>query len=509
MITGAMKNQVDKLWLEFWQGGISNPLSVVEQITFLMFLRLIDIGETREEKKAARLGRPFNGHFGPDQQHLRWQNLLKLGSDALLKTVRDEVFPHMKEIAGSGSTFGKSMTEATLLIQKPSLIVKAMELIDKMPIDRGDLKGDLYEYMLGKLQVSGQNGQFRTPRHIIRLMVELVEPKPDWVIADPACGTAGFLITVMEYLRETYTSPGGVIEEERDGERFPVQTGDLLEPYLAHIRSNMFHGYDFDVTMLRIAAMNMMLHGVDNPHIDYMDTLSQQFVEQRPKEAKEHFDLILANPPFKGSLDDERVDVSLSRHVKTRKTELLFPMLMLRMLKMGGRCAVIVPDGVLFGSSTAHVALRKILVEDNQLEAVIKLPAGVFKPYAGVSTAILVFTKGGHTTDVFYYDVQTDGFSLDDKRDKIGATGDFQDVSDVPLRWKRRDPKHDTDRTDKAFFVGKQEIVTNKYDLSLNRYRDVIHEEVAHESPREILRRLGTLEEEIATNLRDLESMLA
>ena len=508
MITGAMKNQVDKLWLEFWQGGISNPLSVVEQITLLMFLRLIDIVETREEKKAARLGKPFKGHFGPDQQHLRWQNLLKLGSDALLKTVRDEVFPHMKEIAGAGTTFGKSMTDATLLIQKPSLIVKAMELIDKLPIDRGDLKGDLYEYMLGKLQVSGQNGQFRTPRHIIRLMVELAEPRPDSTIADPACGTAGFLVTVMEYLRDNYTSPGGIMEEERDGERFQVKTGDLLEPYLAHIRTDMFHGYDFDVTMLRIAAMNLMLHGVDNPHIDYMDTLSENFVKERPKEAKEHFDLILANPPFKGSLDEEGVDVSLRRQVKTRKTELLFPMLMLRMLKLGGRCAVIVPDGVLFGSSTAHVALRKILVEDNQLEAVIKLPAGVFKPYAGVSTAILLFTKGGQTTDVFYYDVQADGFSLDDKRDKIGVADDFQDVSDVPLRWKQRNSKQDYNRTDKAFFVAKSEIVSNRYDLSLNRYREVIHKEVDHVAPKIILQQLKKREKEIASALEELEVML-
>ncbi len=285
MITGALKNQVDKLWLEFWQGGISNPLSVIEQITFLMFLRLFDIAETREEKKAARLNKPFKGHFGLEQQQLRWQNLLKLGGDALLKTVRDEVFPHMREIAGTGSTFGRYMADAQLLIQKASLLVKAMELIEKLPIDRGDLKGDIYEYMLSKLNIAGQNGQFRTPPHIRRLMVDLVEPKPDWTIGDPACGTAGFLIAVMEYLQESYTSPQGIMTEERDGESFKVYTGDLLEPYRAHIRSEMFHGYDFDVTMLRIAAMNMMLHGVDNPHIDYMDTLSERFVKEQAKEA--------------------------------------------------------------------------------------------------------------------------------------------------------------------------------------------------------------------------------
>jgi type I restriction enzyme M protein len=308
----------------------------------------------------------------------------------------------------------------------------------------------------------------------------------------------------MEYLQETYTSPQGILTEERDGETFQVYTGDLLEPYRAHIRSDMFYGYDFDVTMLRIAAMNLMLHGVDNPHIDYMDTLSERFVKERPKESKEAFDLILANPPFKGSLDEEVVDVSLRRHIKTRKTELLFPMLMLRMLKLGGRCAVIVPDGVLFGSSTAHVALRKILVEDNQLEGVIKLPAGVFKPYAGVATAILLFTKGGHTTDVFFYDIQADGLSLDDKRQPVSEN----DLPDLRKRWKSRNPMNDKDRTDKAFCVLKKEIVANKYDLSLNRYRELVHEEVEHEKPETIIAGLKALEQEIGKDLRELEAML-
>jgi type I restriction enzyme M protein len=504
VITGALRNQVDKLWLEFWQGGISNPLSVIEQITFLMFLRLFDVAETREEKKAARLGRPFQGHFAPDQQRLRWQNLMKLGADELFKTVRDEVFPHMREIAGTGSTFGRYMADAQLLIQKPSLLVKAIELIDKLPIDRGDLKGDIYEYMLSKLNIAGQNGQFRTPPHIRRLMVDLVEPQPDWIIGDPACGTAGFLVAVMEYLQETYTSPQGILNEERDGETVPVYTGDLLEPYRDHIRNEMFHGYDFDVTMLRIAAMNMMLHGVDNPHIEFMDTLSAQFVEDRPGEASDAFDLILANPPFKGSLDDEAVDASLRRLVKTRKTELLFPLLMLRMLKVGGRCAVIVPDGVLFGSTTAHVALRKILVEDNQLEGVVKLPAGVFKPYAGVSTAILVFIKRGQTDRIFFYDVQADGLSLDDRRLPVPEN----DLPDVRERWKRRNAEQDVDRTGKTFFVTKNEIVANRYDLSLNRYREMAQDSVDHEDPQTIFARLSGLEEEIGRSLRELGRLL-
>ncbi|MFO7606711.1 MAG: N-6 DNA methylase, partial [Desulfurivibrionaceae bacterium] len=313
-------------------------------------------------------------------------------------------------------------------------------MIDKLPLAEGDTKGDLYEYLLSKLTTAGINGQFRTPRHIIRKMVEIVDPRPDETIGDPACGTAGFLVSAMEYLLETYTSPQAVIENE-DGSK--TYTGDQLMPNMDHIQNKMFNGFDFDVTMLRIASMNLLLHGIDAPNIRYQDTLSNGFPDQFPEFADDFFDVILANPPFKGSLDYEDVHASLLSKVKTKKTELLFVALILRMLKMGGRSATIVPDGVLFGSSKAHVALRKMLVDDNQLEGVISLPSGVFKPYAGVSTGILVFTKGGKTTDVFYFDVQADGFSLDDKRTKI----DENDLPDLISRWKKRDPEKDTDRT--------------------------------------------------------------
>lgn len=507
MITGPLRSKIDKLWLEFWQGGITNPLTVIEQITFLMFIRLLDLTESRNEKKAQRTGKPFDRLFSAKQQHLRWHQLKNLGADALLKTMRDEVFPHLKDIAGAESTFGRYMNDAMLMIQKPSLLVKALELIDDLPLDRGDTKGDLYEYLLGKLTTAGINGQFRTPRHIIRLMVDLMEPKPTDRIADPACGTAGFLVASMENLLERFTSPSGITTETAEnGEKNTIYTGDLLEPYRKHIQSDMFHGFDFDVTMLRIAAMNLMLHGVDNPAIEYMDTLSSRFVEDKQlhRFAKDHFDLVLANPPFKGTLDYEAVESGLLRTVKTRKTELLFLALILRMLKLGGRAAVIVPDGVLFGSSNAHTDLRKALIDDNQLEGIIKLPAGVFKPYAGVSTAIVIFTKGGKTKDVFFYDVQADGFSLDDKRDAIAEN----DLPDVRARWAKRNPKKDTDRKSKAFFVSVEDIRAAEYDLSINRYRETVYEEVKYDKPTDILKRLKKLNEAEAKDLAELEGML-
>ena len=509
MITGPLKAKIDKLWEEFWTGGITNPLTVIEQISFLAFARLLDIRESTDEKKWRRLhpGRPFKGAFGPGEQELRWQNFSKLGGEAMLPLVRDKVFPHFRRLGAEGGTFGRYMQDVQLLIQKPSLLVSAVSMIEKLPLTGGDTKGDLYEYLLSKLTTAGINGQFRTPRHIVALMVNLVEPKPTDVIGDPACGTGGFLVAVMLHLQDKYTSDAGRLLEEIDGMKIYSNTADLLEPYREHIQKRMFHGFDFDVTMLRIAAMNLMLHGVDKPDIHYLDTLSNKFMDDakfRPF-ASDCFDLVLANPPFKGSLDESDVHPSLTGRVKTRKTELLFLVLLLRMLKLGGRCAVIVPDGVLFGSSKAHVELRKMLVEENQLEAVVKLPAGVFKPYAGVSTAILLFTKGGQTEHVWFYDVQADGFSLDDKRD---PTPDRDDLPDVCVRWAKRNPKKDTDRTAKAFFVPKGDIVGQNYDLSLGRYKEVVHEEVKYDSPKVILGQLKKLEQEIAADLYALEAML-
>lgn len=506
MITGMLRNKIDKLWDEFWQGGIANPLSVVEQITYLKFIRLLDLRETREQRKAERLKKPFTGNFAAAHQKLRWQNLMHLGAEERFKVMRDEVFPHLRDLAGTESVFGRYMQDAIFMIQKPALLVKAMEMINELPLENNDLKGDIYEYILSKLSTAGINGQFRTPRHIIRLMVDLLEPKPTDVIGDPACGTGGFLINAMDYLHEHYTSPK-MVETDEEGNKHYI--GDLLEPYRQHIQNGMFHGFDFDVTMLRLAAMNLMLHGIENPNIAYQDSLSNSFYENFPEQAADHFTLILANPPFKGSLDASDLHSSLLKNVKTKKTELLFVVLMLRMLKLGGRCGVIVPDGVLFGSSTAHVALRRMLMEDNQLEAVIKLPSGVFKPYAGVATAILLFAKGGKTENVFYYDVQGDGYTLDDKRDPDEANNDLPEVRTAWKRWQEgAGKKAFADRKAKAFYVPAEDIRANSYDLSLNRYKEVVHEEVKYDEPKVIIARLKKLETEIAQDLQELEAML-
>ncbi len=510
MITGPLRSKIDKLWEDFWTGGITNPLTVIEQISFLMFARLLDIRETRAEKKWGRAnkGQAFAGEMFKKQQHLRWSNLIHEGdADRLMEIVGKELFPHIANIAGDAGTFGRYLKGAHLMVQKASLLSSAIRTINELPLTEGDTKGDLYEYLLSKLTTAGINGQFRTPRHVIDLMVQLMAPQPEEVVADPACGTAGFLVGTMQYLLQQHTSKEGQMHHEDNGNKSIIYSGDELTPLQRkHIAKKMFHGFEFDVTMLRIAAMNMMLHGVDTPNIHYQDTLSNSFPENFGKEAEGFFDVILANPPFKGSLDYSDVHPSLTGLVKTKKTELLFVTLILKMLKApGGRCAVVVPDGVLFGTSKAHVALRQMLVEDNQLDGVISLPSGVFKPYAGVSTGILLFTKGGQTKDVFFYDVTADGYSLDDKRDKI----DVDDLPDCLAQWKKRGgEKKLQDRKAKAFLVPKGEIAENKYDLSINRYKEVVYEEVKYDPPKVIIAKLRKLEKEIATGLDELEGML-
>ena len=498
--TSALTGEIDRLWTMFWGGGITNPLTVIEQISFLMFSRLLDVTEMRNERKAERTKKPFERMFSEREQALRWKNFKQLEANEMLRVLRDGVFPHFRALKG-GTTFSEYMQDAQLMIQKASLLVSAVNMIDTLPIIEGDQKGDLYEYLLSKLTTAGINGQFRTPRHVIRFMVEMLEPKPTDVIGDPACGTAGFLVGTMEYLLEKHTSKAGRLRGE-NGE--VIYTGDELEPYRAHIQNEMFHGFDFDQTMLRIASMNLMLHGVENPDIHNQDTLANSFPDTYRKQASESFDIILANPPFKGSLDETDVHPSLTSQVKTKKTELLFLVLILRMLRKGGRSATIVPDGVLFGSSKAHVAVRELLVKQHQLEAVISLPSGVFKPYAGVSTAILVFTKGGKTDHVFFYNVQHDGLSLDDKRDVVPET----DLPDALGRWKARDATRDTDRTAKHFMVPVSEIEEKNFDLSLNRYKETKHVQIKYDPPKTIVAKLRTLEAEIANDLSELEAML-
>ena len=488
MITGALKSKVDRVWDAFWSGGISNPLEVIEQITYLLFMRRLDELQTLAEKKAHRTRRPIERPlFGPDEQAFRWSRLKDKDPDVMFHLVGDGVFPFLRRLGGDGSTYSHHMKDARFTIPTPQLLSRVVDLIDDIPMDDRDTNGDLYEYMLGKIASAGQNGQFRTPRHIIALMVDLRAPQPFDEICDPACGTAGFLVAASEYLRDTHPS---------------VLTDAAQRQHFHH---SAFHGYDFDSTMLRIGSMNMMMHGVEGPDIRYRDSLSEAGDGDAGR-----FTLVLANPPFAGSLDYEATSKTLQKTVKTKKTELLFLAHFVRLLKPGGRAAVIVPDGVLFGSSKAHKDLRRTLVEEQKLDAVVKLPSGVFRPYAGVSTAILLFTRtdSGGTDQVWFYDVRADGFSLDDKRNPVDAN----DLDDVRTRWSsllRPDSEElQRARTEQSFCVPKAEIVEQGYDLSLNRYKEVVQEEVEHRSPAEIIAELEQLEDEIGRGLSDLKAML-
>lgn len=512
-----LRNQIDKLWTDFWTGGITNPLTVIEQITYLIFCRMLDEAESNRQRAADRAGMPYKCFwFGKDQQDLRWNHFKHMQGEPLLTHMRDQVFPFLRKLdqtylaslvdnEGTDTKaqfgLGSLMKDAQLLIVKPTLLSSAIAAISEMDMGNTDAKGDLYEYLLSKLSTAGINGQFRTPAHIREVMVELMNPQPTDTVCDPACGTAGFLVKTLEYLRKTHTSPDLVYDGD-DGE--PVYIGDKLEPHMDHINNTMLRGFDFDITMLRVSAMNMMLHGVEGRCIFFQDSLSDSFKQNYPVEVKEHFDIILANPPFKGNLDANDIAQELTRKVKSTKTELLFLVRMLGMLKLGGRCAVIVPDGVLFGASKAHLALRQLLVDENQLDAVISLPSGVFKPYAGVSTAILVFTKGGQSRDIFFYDVQADGYSLDDKRNKIDA----DDLPALLEAWKSRDPKVQKDRKAKAFYVNVEEVRKQKYDLSLNRYKEQEYIPEVYDAPLVILERMEELEKQIVKDMAELKELL-
>jgi type I restriction enzyme M protein len=504
VITGELKSKVDRVWDAFWSGGIANPIEVIEQITYLLFLRRLDELQTLAENKANRTGELLDRVIfdGPDDRR-RWRNFKQTDPGSMFAIVADEVFPFLRSLGGEGSTYSSHMKDARFTIPTPALLSRVVDLLDDIPMVDRDTNGDLYEYMLGKIATAGQNGQFRTPRHIIALMVEMMAPTPKDDICDPACGTAGFLVAASEYLRGEY--PNLLLDDESN----------------RHFNHSMFHGYDFDATMLRIGSMNMLLHGIEAPDIRYRDSLSDGASSDA-----ELYSLILANPPFAGSLDYESVAKDLQQVVKTKKTELLFLALFLRLLQTGGRAAVIVPDGVLFGSSRAHKDLRRTLVENHKLDGVVKLPGGVFKPYAGVSTAILLFTKTGigGTHHVWFYEVTADGWSLDDKRtpllpdDKLGPrpvaalSNDDRGKNNLPdalVRWHARDSdEHSRGRTDQSFCVPKADIVAQGYDLSLNRYKEVIHDQVDHRPPLEIIADLERLEFEIQQGLSDLRAQL-
>lgn len=486
MITGELKTKVDRIWDAFWSGGISNPLEVIEQITYLLFIRRLDDLQTLAEKKANRTGQPVEYPvFQPGQTEFRWSKFKDLEAGVMHNVIGEQVFPFLRRLGGDGSTYSEHMKDARFTIPTPALLSRVVDMLDDIPLDDRDTTGDLYEYMLSKIATAGANGQFRTPRHIIKLMVEMTAPQPADEICDPAAGTSGFLVAASEYVREKHPS---------------VMT-DATERQ--HYHRSMFHGYDFDSTMLRIGSMNMLLHGVEQPDIRYRDSLSEGAAGEEGL-----YSLILANPPFAGSLDYESTSKDLQRVVKTKKTELLFLALFLRLLKPGGRAAVIVPDGVLFGSSKAHKDLRRILVEDQKLDAVVKLPSGVFRPYAGVSTAILLFTKtnSGGTDHVWFYDVQADGFTLDDKRNPIEAS----DLPDVHDRWLQRDDEErKRARTEQSFCVPRADIADQGYDLSLSRYKEVRHDQIEHRPPLEIIADLERLETEIQQGLADIKVMLS
>ncbi|MCI1747815.1 MAG: type I restriction-modification system subunit M [Acidipropionibacterium sp.] len=488
VITGELRNRIDSVWDAFWSGGISNPLEVIQQITYLLFLRRLDEAQTLAERRANVLGEPIEHPvYSSTQQPLRWSVLKNDDPDTMFTKMSNSVFPFLRRLGtgedGERSAYAEQLKDARFTIPSPGLLAKVVGMLDAVPMDNRDTNGDLYEYLLSKLSTAGVNGQFRTPRHIIRLMVEMMDPTPQDVICDPACGTAGFLIAAAEHVREEYPQS---------------QTDPGLREHFHH---RMFHGFDFDSTMLRIGAMNMLLHGVESPDIAYRDSLSQGAVGDAGR-----YSLILANPPFAGSLDYETTAKDLLTLARTKKTELLFLALFLRLLKTGGRAAVIVPDGVLFGSTKAHRALRRELVEEQKLDAVVKLPSGVFRPYAGVSTAILLFTKtdSGGTEDVWFYDVRADGFSLDDKRNPVEAN----DLPDVLERWRNRGAEKERKRTEQSFTVPKSEIVEQGYDLSLNRYKEIEYDEVEYRPPLEIIADIEKLDAEIAAGVAELKAML-
>lgn len=498
MLTTELKGKIDKLWETFWTGGLTNPLDVIEQITYLMFIHDLDEQDNIKRKESVMLDIPYKsvydgevsvGGRNIDGKKLKWSVFHDFPAQTMYNNMQEFVFPFIKELHGDKqSTYTKYMNDAIFKVPTPQMLSKVVDQLDeifeqsKKDIN-SDTRGDIYEHLLSKLSTAGVNGQFRTPRHIIKMMVELMQPTANELICDPACGTSGFLVAAGEWLRAN-----------RKEEIFYNKQNK------AHYMNDMFTGFDMDRTMLRIGAMNMMTHGVENPGIEYRDSLS----DQNPD--KDKYSLILANPPFKGSLDADIVSADLLKVCKTKKTELLFITLFLRMLKIGGRCACIVPDGVLFGSSKAHKDIRTELIEHNRLEAVISMPSGVFKPYAGVSTAIMIFTKTGHggTDNVWFYDMKADGYSLDDKRSEISEN----DIPDIIARFRNLDGEKDRERTEQSFFVPKQEIVDNDYDLSINKYKKTEYVAIEYPPTSEIMAEIKELNKQIDCELAELEGML-
>lgn len=493
-----LKSKIDSLWDKFWSGGLSNPLSSIEQMSYLIFMKRLEDMDAAEQKRVQAKKQTYKSVF-EGHEDCRWSDWKHYSAEKMLAHVRDVVFPFIKNLHdGENTLFSEHMKDAVFIIPKPSLLQEAVSILDDVNItaQNQDTQGDIYEYLLSELRTAGKNGQFRTPRHIIRMIVELVDPDIGNRICDPACGTAGFLINAYEYILRKHTSPD-MVKEDDEG-KFYGLIGDMIvdKRHWGLLRSS-FYGFDFDSTMVRISLMNMVLHGIPTPNIMLMDTLSKRYTEENK------YTVVLANPPFKGSIDKSDINDSLT--VGTTKTELLFVERMVNLLQIGGKCGVIVPDGVLFGTSNAHKKLRQLLLEKCQLEAVISMPSGVFKPYAGVSTAVLIFIKGDKTERVWFYDMEADGYSLDDKRTFIDGKGDIPDIIE---RFRRRDKENPTDRKGKCFFVPVSEIKENGYGLSISKYKEIEYEEVTYEKPEVIIGKIEKMEDKIKTNINELKKMI-
>ncbi len=506
MLNTKLKSSIGRLWDKFWSGGISNPLTAIEQISYLLFMKRLDEMDIKKKQDAEFTGEAYQPIFHDEYETFRWSHFRHMEGGEMLTHIQTKVFPFLKTLGKEESPFAKHMGNAVFIISKPSLLVEAVGIIDEIfeEISTQDAKGqgfqdtqgDIYEYLLSEITSAGKLGQFRTPRHIIQLICELVDPKLGDTICDPACGTGGFLLGAYQHIVTAYTSKEHQKTDENGLTRGDL--GDRLtdERQWHHLKEKTFYGYDIDESMVRIGLMNLMMHGISSPNIEQKDTLSKKYDEDG------RYDVIMANPPFKGSIDKGDINESLS--LNTTKTELLFINKIIQSLKIGGRAGVIVPDGVLFGSSNAHKQARQMLLNDCELQGVISMPSGVFKPYAGVSTAILIFVKGGETEKVWFYDMQSDGYTLDDKRTKNDHGGD---LPDIVQKWKTRQEQTENKLNSKFFYVDKKEIEGNSFDLSINRYKVTDHDEMVYENPKVIIEKIETLEDEILAGLNDLKSL--
>ncbi len=494
MLDSDLKSKINQLWDKFWSSGISNPLQAIEQMSYLMFMKRLDDDEIAKEKNVQLSGEPFESLF-KDCPDCRWSQWNNMASDEMLDHVRDKVFPFLRDLGDDDSLYSRYMKDAVFAIPTGTLLTEATSIIDGMHIKEQNLdtKGDIYEYLLSELKTSGKNGQFRTPRHIIQMMVELLDPKRGETICDPACGTAGFLVNAYQHILKANTSED-LIKIDDEGNPYNFKGDKLSQDEFKFLKNKSLYGFDFDQTMVRISLMNLMMHGISNPRIDQTNTLSMRY-SQHP-----NFDVVLANPPFKGSINKDELSDDFS--INTTKTEILFLELMYNILTIGGRCAVIVPQGVLFGNSKAHKSIRQKLLEDCRLDAVISMPSGVFKPYAGVSTGILIFTKGEPTENVWFYDMEADGYSLDDKRTFIDGKGD---IPDIIKKYKNKNPEELEDRKAKCFTVPLEEIKENDYSLSISNYKEIEYEEIEYEAPEVIKAKILELEEKIINGLKDLD----